>query len=165
MMRRMAETNMPFCARQSLQAVLLALSLSSVTTSAVAQYNAHSVDQKWRPKDGIYGKQACREQDKGEDEEVIAIELAKKSVDPFEQNCTVSGLTDTAPGTIRLDVACTDVLTDKPFPEVFILKKVDNDKIFVRETQDGKFTRPGGQMIYCSDEDQRAYIDSQKKNE
>ncbi len=93
------------------------------------------------------------------------VELAKKSVNPFEQYCTIARLTDTAPSSIRLDVACTDVLTDKPFPEVFILKKVDNDKIFVRETQDRKFTRPGGQMTYCSYKDQREYLDSQKKNE
>jgi hypothetical protein len=156
-----------FLIHHSLQAVLVFLTLSSVTASAAAQDKTKPVpvDEKWRPKDGLYGIRTCQERDKGEDEQVVVIELAKKSINPFEQYCTITRLTDTAPGSIRLDVACTDVLTDEPFPEVFILKKVDNDKIFVRETQEGKFTRPGGRMAYCSDEDQRAYLDSQKKNE
>jgi hypothetical protein len=152
-----------FLVRYLRQAFFVFLSISSATSSAVTLEKASQADENWRPKDGIYGVRACGGQDKGEDEEVIVVDLAKKSIFPFEQSCTITRLTDTAPGSIRLNVACTDVVTDKPFPEAFIFKNVDHTKIFVRETHEGKFTRPGVQMTYCPDKDQRAYLNNKSE--
>jgi hypothetical protein len=87
---------------------------------------------------------------RGEDEAVV-IEWSKKSITADEQICEITTQTQTAPGSIRLDVACTDVLTDEPYPEVVILNKVDDETILVRETQNGEFNRPGVKMTYCPD--------------
>ncbi|MGY4400753.1 hypothetical protein [Bradyrhizobium sp. USDA 3315] len=151
--------------RRLLQAVFVFLSVSSGTSSAVALDKEGQAGENWRPKDGIYGARACAGLGRDEDEEVIVIELAKKSIAAFEQQCTITRLTDAAPGSIRLNVACTDVLTDNPFPETFILENIDTRKIFVRETNENKFTRPGLQMTYCPDKDQNRYLNSQRKPE
>lgn len=138
--------------------------LSGAISSAVVLDQSIAADENWRPKDGIYGNKACAGRDKDSEEDVVVIDLSKKSIAPFEQQCTITRLTDVAPDIIKLDVACTDVSTDKPFPEIFILKKVDRKNIFLRETQERKFTRPGLKMAYCSDEQQQAYLKSQRKS-
>ena len=103
-----------------------------MTGSAFAQDQATPADEKWRPKDGVYGTRACQEEN-GEEDEGVVIEWAKKSITAYEQICEMTALTETAPGSIRLDVACTDVMIDEPYPEVFILNKIDDKTIFVRQ--------------------------------
>ena len=57
----------------------------------------------------VYGTRACQEEN-GEEDEGVVIEWAKKSITAYEQICEMTALTETAPGSIRLDVACTDVM-------------------------------------------------------
>lgn len=64
----------------------------------------------------------------------------------------------------QLDVVCESADREgRPYNEIILLKKIDEKAIFVRETQDGKFKRPGGSMAYCPDSAQRLYNDSKKK--
>jgi hypothetical protein len=43
---------------------------------------------------------------KREEDEAVVIEWSKKSITADEQICEITTLTQTAPGSIRLDVAC-----------------------------------------------------------
>ena len=73
-------------------------------------------------------------------------------------------LSDTASGAIKLDVICTDIEGDKPHKEIVLLKKMDERTIFLQETQNGKFKRPGGKMTYCPEEAQRMYTEATARN-
>jgi|GEM_PF-6940457 len=46
--------------------------------------------------------------------------------------------------------------------EIVLLKKIDEKTILLRATQDGKFTDPGGRIVYCPEEQQRMYEESKK---
>jgi hypothetical protein len=119
----------------------------------------------WRPKDGIYaapGKDFVHQC--GEFGEVV-LKLTQKSFVVDEVACTITKLTDTAPGAIRLDMTCSDVNlaaalnepTEREFKEIMLLKKVDDKTLFARKTENGKFTVPGWQISYCPEKAQRSY--------
>ena len=41
---------------------------------------------------------------------------------------------------------------------------MDERTIFLQETQNGKFKRPGGKMAYCPEEAQRMYTEATARN-
>ena len=46
-----------------------------------------------------------------------------------------------------------------------LLKKINETTLFLRETQNGKFGRPGAQFAYCPAAIQNAYINARKKRQ
>lgn len=138
--------------------------LSSAAASALAQGSAKPAMDKWRPKDGVYADTGVTFAERcGEFGDTI-IALAEKSISGGEEGCKITKLTDTAPGAIKLDLACTDIEREKPYKEIILLKRIDDKTIFLRETQNGKFKRPGGQMSYCPEEAQRSYTESKARD-
>jgi hypothetical protein len=126
-----------------------------------AQENAKPATEKWLPKDGTYvgpGHDYDRCLDFGD----LIVEFAKKRIAGNEYECKITKLADTAPGAVKLDVICTDIEKEKPYNEVILLKRIDEKTIFYRQTTNGKFKYPGGQLSYCHEEAQRMYIESKK---
>jgi hypothetical protein len=133
-------------------------------TIALAQEGARPTAEKWRPKDGTYlSVRTDPKYDRCLDFGDLAVELAKKSIGGNEWGCKIVKLTDTAPSTVRLDVACTTLENEKPYNEIIVLKKIDDKKILYRAATNGKFKSSGEQMSYCPDEAQRMFTDSKKR--
>ena len=133
--------------------------------SAFAQESPKTGGGKWRPKEGVYAEPGANFKDKCLDFGDSIIELTQKTISGGEEECKVVKLADTAPGTITLEMACVEINRETPYKEIILLKKIDEKTIFLRETQDGKFKRPGGPMSYCSEEVQRMYVESKKRSD
>lgn len=147
-----------------LSPVLVFLSIAGMP--AFAQDTAKTASEKWRPKDGVYGSprkdpnSLCREN------EGVLISLAKKRVSISESSCDITGVSDTSPGAIRLDMTCTDVnlaislyprdphAEDRELKELMLLDKIDEKTMFIRMTSNGKFHGPRSRISYCPDEQQ-----------
>lgn len=143
---------------------LAALLLSCVGLPTHAQEGPRSAPDKWRPKDGTYATPGPNFDARCVEYGDTQIDWNDNFISGGEEGCKITKLTDTAPGSIRLDVACESADREgRPYKEIILLKKIDEKAIFVRETQDGKFKRPGGSMAYCPDSAQRLYNDSKKK--
>ena len=159
-----------------LRCATLALACSTAASaSALAQDQTKPSAEKWRPKAGTYaapGKDfigRC-----GEFGDVI-VSLAEKEISGNEWSCEVTRLTDTAPGAIRLDMTCNDYNLaedlhdpkpeERKFREVMLLRKKDENSIFVRKTLNGKFRGPEWHNSYCPAEQQRLYTESQARNQ
>ena len=99
----------------------------------------------WRPKDGVYA--------------VTGRGFNDRCLEFGDINRT----TDTAPGELRLDLTCTDIERPTPHTEIIQLKKINETTLFLRETQNGKFGRPGAQFAYCPAATQKAYVNARKK--
>lgn len=144
--------------------VLATLLLSCAGLSIRAQEGPKSAPGKWRPKDGTYATPGpdfvARCGEYGD----MRIDWGDNFTSGGEEGCKITKLSDTAPGSIRLDVICESADREgHPYKEIILLKKIDEKTIFVRETQDGKFRRSGGSMAYCPENAQRLYSDSKKK--
>jgi hypothetical protein len=103
---------------------------------------------------------------------VLCVELAERTISGYEWNCKVTRLTDTGPGTIRLDMTCDDYNLaaflkepdEKIFKEVMLLKKIDEKRIVFRKTLNGKFMDPDYPASYCPANAQRAYLESKARS-
>jgi hypothetical protein len=126
-----------------------------------AQENARPATETWRPKDGTYVGPG-HDYDSCLDFGDLIVEFAEKRIAGNEYECKISRLTDTVPGTIKLDVMCTDIERQKPHKEVILLKRIGQKTISYRQTTDGKFKYAGEQLFYCHEEAQRMYLESKK---
>lgn len=143
---------------------LATLLLSCVGMTTHAQEGPRSARDKWRPKDGTYATPGPNFDARCGEYGDTQIDWNDNFISGGEEGCKITKLTDTALGSIRLDVVCESADREgRPYKEIILLKKIDEKAIFVRETQDGKFKRPGGSMAYCPDSAQRLYNDSKKK--
>jgi hypothetical protein len=147
------------------------IGMLTASLPALAQDAAAPATPNWRPKPGIYAasgknfKNNC-------DEQVLAIDLAQKKIDGPEWNCKVVRLTDTGPGTLKLDMTCDDINlaavlnepTERIFKEIMLLKKIDENDIIARRTNNGKFTDPEYRVSYCPRRVQRWYIESEARS-
>jgi len=144
--------------------MLATLLLSCAGLPIHAQESPKSAPGKWRPKDGAYARPGPGFDARCGEYGDMQIDWSDNFTSGGEEGCKISKLSDTAPGSIRLDVVCESADREgHPYKEIILLKKVDEKTIFVRETQDGKFKRPGGSMAYCPDSAQRMYRESRKK--
>jgi len=143
-------------------AVLFALSAASPTFAQGS--NAKPATEKWRPKDGTYAEPGANFNARCGEFGDTQIEWAENSINGGEEGCKIVKLSDTAPGAIRLDVICTDIEREKPYKEIVLLKKMNEKTIFLRETQNGKFKRPGGKMSYCPEDAQRSYTTARARD-
>ena len=158
-----------------LQCATLALAcLTGASVSALAQDQTKPSAEKWRPKAGTYALPGKDFIDRcGEFGDVI-VSLAEKDISGNEWSCEVTKLTDTAPGAIKLDMTCNDYNLaedihdpnpeERKFKEVMLLRKKDENSIFVRRTQNGQFKGPEARASYCPEKWQRAYIESRARD-
>jgi hypothetical protein len=150
--------------------------LSGAATTSFAQDGAKTNSEKWRPKDGTYADPSAAFSLRcGEDGDVI-VELKEKSISGNEWSCNVTRLTDTSPGTIRLDMTCYDYnlalninghdpnAYERKFKEIMLLRKIDGKAMFVRKTTNGKFKDPDWRAAYCPEEAQRMYAEATAKS-
>lgn len=144
-----------------------------VVSPALAQDATPSTTAKWRPKDGIYVVAGKTIAERCADSTEFYVDLYKKSVGGNEWSCKVGKLTDTDPGTIRLDMTCSDYNLaedlkkpeDTEFKEVMLLKKMDGASMLVRKTVGGKFKDPEWKAVYCPKDAQQMYRDSIAENQ
>ena len=123
-----------------------------------------SAPGQWRPKDGTYATPGSNFDARCGEYGDTRIDWSDNFISGGEEGCKITKLSDTAPGSIRLDVVCDSADREgHPYKEIILLKKIDERTIFLRETQDRKFRRSGGPMAYCPDSAQRMYSDSKKK--
>jgi hypothetical protein len=140
------------------------LLLSCACLPADAQEGPKSAPGKWRPKDGAYATPGPDFTARCGEYGDTRIDWNDNFISGGEEGCKIVKLSDTASGSIKLDVVCESADREgHPYKEIILLKKIDEKTIFVRETQDGKFKRPGGSMAYCPDSTQRSYSASKKK--
>jgi hypothetical protein len=148
--------------------------LLGVTTLALAQEGAKPTGEKWRPKDGTYAAPGKDFESRcGEFGDVI-VELAENRVSGNEWNCDVTKLSDTAPDAIKLNMTCDDYNLglaindpkpyDRKFKEIMLLKKLNEMKILVRKTSNGKFAYPRWRASYCSEAAQRMYVEAKARD-
>lgn len=124
---------------------------------------AKTVVDKWRPLDGTYAEPGPEFNLRCGEYGDAQIDWADNSISGGEEDCKIIKLTDTAPGCIRLDTICTSAAREgESYKEITLLKKIDEKTIFLRETQDGKFTRSGARMAYCPEDQQRMYQENTK---
>jgi hypothetical protein len=140
------------------------------SASAFAQERTNRAMEKWRPKDGLYAAPGARFNDRCIDRTEVFVELTDKSIGGDEYDCKISKLTETGPGAVRLEAACTDVNREMPSPEtpireVIVLKKIDEETIFYRGTTNGKFKKAGARYSYCPEDVQRMHIEAKKKSD
>jgi hypothetical protein len=145
--------------------IFVAPLLPCAALSLHAQESSKNASDRWRPKDGTYAEPGPELDARCGEYGDTQIDWSSNFISGGEEGCKIAKLSDTAPGSIRLDVVCTSADREgRRYKEIVLLKKIDEKTIFIRETQDGKFRRPGGRMAYCPDEMQRSYSDSKKKN-
>ncbi len=132
-----------------------ALAFTLLLNATIATDAAEGRVEKWRPKDGVYASPDANFSGRCLDFGDAIIELAEKSVSGGEEECKILKLTDTGAGAITFDMSCTDIENQMPHKEIMLLKKIDDKTIFLRETQNGKFGRPGGTFSYCGEKVQR----------
>ena len=148
--------------------MLVMLLIWGVTQSASAQEKpkadkTKTVADKWRPLEGTYAEPGTEFNFRCGEYGDIQINLAENAFSGSEVFCKVVKLTDNAPASIKLDAICRDAQDDaKPRKEIILLKKIDEKIIFVRATQDGKFSDPGYRIVYCPEEQQRMYEEGKK---
>jgi hypothetical protein len=154
---------MSFCPEQGQRryAEAKARDLAEAQQKAAEERSKPSTE-KWRPKDGPYASLGADFSKRCGDFGDATIDLAEKAVGGSEQKCEIIKLTDAAPGAIRLDVSCVDTEREDPHKEIILLKKVDENTIFYRQTYKEKFKYPGAKYSYCPEEAQRMYIESKK---
>jgi hypothetical protein len=155
----------------SLAAASTLFLLGAVAPAIAQQGTAATPAAKWRPKDGTYGAPSADFKSHCGDFGDLIVDLAKNSIDGNEWGCDVTGLTDTAPGTLRIDMTCNDynlaedldpkdpAPENRKFKEVMYLKKVDEKSMIVRKSSNGKLA-DWGRVTYCPAHEQRIYIEA-----
>jgi hypothetical protein len=53
---------------------------------------------------------------------------------------------------------------ERKFKEIMLLRKVDENNIFVRKTQNGKFKDPNWRAAYCPEDAQRMYTEARARD-
>jgi hypothetical protein len=154
------------CSTLILLAFALALPVSGGAPAASAQDIGKAATENWHPKDGLYGDPR-KELDGWCGDEGLSVALKKKQVVGYEWTCDITKVTNTTPGSVRLDMTCADLnlaqslyprdpkAEERLFKEVMLLDKVDEKTIFIRKTSNGKFRGRRWQATYCPDEQQR----------
>ncbi len=139
--------------------------LVGAAETAPAQEAAKPAMDTWRPKDGVYAVTGRRFSDRCLEFGDTSIDWKNNNINGGEEECKINRTTDTAPGELRLDLTCTDIERPTPHKEIILLKKINETTLFLRETQNGKFGRPGAQFAYCPAAIQNAYINARKKRQ
>lgn len=122
----------------------------SASTPALAEDAARPAAEKWRPKDGMYGREDGRAFTVPcENLPLHYIELSKREIAANEiYVCKVTKITDAAPDVLKLNANC-DFESGKS-KSVITLRKID-DKSFFMSFTNGQ----GSRFVYCHENDER----------
>lgn len=150
--------------------------LLGVAAPVMAQESAKPSPDKWRPKNGIYAERGADFATRCGEFGDLRIGLGKGSISGSEWGCQIKKVTDTAPGSIRLDLTCSDYnlalninprapnTYERTFKEILLLKRANETTISVRKTLNGKFSG-SWQASYCPEDAQRSYAEEQARNQ
>jgi hypothetical protein len=124
---------------------------------ALAQDQSKPNIEKWRPKDGAYIEAGTAAAGRCEAADPFIFALSRKKYGIEERyGCTVTKITDTAPGALRLDMTCNESENaddgeeeGKNSKEVMTLRKINENSFFMRVTVKGKFPRPEWRVDPC----------------
>jgi len=140
---------------------VLAVFALDADTPTFAQDAVKPAAEKWRPKDGTYAALGANFAMRCGEFGDLIVELAEKSIGGSESSCSVVKLADVAPGTIRVDLSCTNSDRPKPHKLSGLLKKIDEKTIAYGENN-GK--DPGTRYTYCPEDLQQGYRDSKARD-
>lgn len=142
-------------------------------TPVLAQQSATPAVEKWRPHNGTYAAPGAHFGLRCGEFGDLIIGLSAKSISGHEWSCKITGLTDTSPGAIRLNLSCYDLnmpdsagpnSQERTFKEVMLLERTNEKSMFVRKTINGKFKGPRWKADFCPTEAQRMYIEATALN-
>jgi hypothetical protein len=123
--------------------------------TAAAQETAKPARDKWRPKDGLYIMADTKFTGTCEDAAPYLLELGKRNFVVEERwGCKITKITDTGPGTLRLNMTCNeednpDEGYGKDYKEVMTLRRIDEASLDMQLTDKGKFRGPPWRVNYC----------------
>ena len=156
--------------RQIACALLILLGTAAPVT---AQQSATRTVEKWRPNNGTYAAPgsdfAMRCGEFGD----LIVGLSEKSISGHEWSCKITGLADTAPGAIKLNLSCDDLnmpdsagpnSQERSFKEVMLLERTGGKSVFVRKTINGKFKGPRWKADFCPEDAQRMHKEATALN-
>lgn len=131
------------------------LALAQERTKPIVQKKWRLIQEKWRPKDGLYIDAEWKFDGPCESAAPYLLELSNKSfiIDELSA-CKIIKITDRAADALRLDMICDEVEIKgddegKNYKEIMILRRIDDGSVFVRLTDKGKFTQPEWRANYC----------------
>jgi hypothetical protein len=131
----------------------------------------------WRPQDGIYAAPGTNFEDRCLKASDAIIEFTERSISSGADKCSVTFVRD-EPDAIRLFATCSQEpnaqgsigriadggsIPALPSSETIILKKVDNNTVFLQKSKNGSFIDPGAQLSYCGQDVQRIYAQQKAK--
>lgn len=151
---------------------LATLLLSSAGLSIHAQEGPKTASDRWRPKDGVYAAPGKDFRSSCDERNDITIDLRGKSVDGYEWGCNVRKIIDLSPGSLKLEMICSDYnlaqdleprdpnWETRKFKEVMFIKRIDGATISVQKSLNGKLKGPPWREAYCPLETQRALAET-----
>jgi hypothetical protein len=125
----------------------------------------------WRPQDGIYATPGTNFEDRYLQSGDAIIELTERSIISGTDKCNVTFIRD-EPSAIRLFATCRQEpnaqgsiarsgtggsISAPSSSETIILRKTDDNAVFLQKSEGGDFTAPGKQLSYCGPDAQRKY--------
>jgi hypothetical protein len=131
----------------------------------------------WRPQDGIYAIPGTNFEDRCLKAGDAIIEIAQRSISRGTDKCSVTFIRD-QPDAVRLFATCGQEpnaqgsigrigdggsILAPPSSETIILKKIDDNSVFLQKSKNGNFVDSGAQLSYCGQDVQRMYPTQKSK--
>lgn len=134
-----------------------------VSAVASAQDAPKIAASKWRPKDGIYAVPGANFATRCRDQAEAYVELADNLIAGNEYGCKIKKMTDTAPGLLKVEAACSDAQTETTKNELILLKRIDDRTFSWRHITAGT-KDPGTAFSYCPEDGQRTYRENEARS-
>ncbi len=130
----------------------------------------------WHPRDGLYASPGADFSDRCLKSGDAIIGLAQNSVSSGTASCYVSNVADAPPYAVKLGVICNQsgaqglvmrtvngqTTLEPAGAETMIVRKIDDQTVFLQKSQNGQFSEAGQRLSYCPEAAQRSYVDSKK---
>jgi len=131
----------------------------------------------WRPRDGIYATPGTNFEDRCLKASDATIEFSERSISSGTDKCSVTFIRD-EPDAIKLFATCSQepnphgsigrigdggTTSALPSSETIILKKVDDNTVFLQKSKNGSFIDPGAQLSYCGQDVRRMHAQQKAK--
>jgi hypothetical protein len=149
---------------------------TEATASNKAEAAQKAVEERlklnpWRPQDGVYATSGTNFEDRCVNASDATIEITERSISSGTDKCSVTFIRD-EPNAIRLFATCSpepnaqgsigrigdgDSIPALPGSETIILKKVDDNTVFLQKSKNGDFIDSGKQLSYCGQDVQRMH--------
>jgi hypothetical protein len=139
---------------RALRPSVLSVLILGISTVASAQDASKIAASKWRPTDGIYAVPGANFSARCRDQAEAYVRLADNLIAGNEYGCKIKKMTDTAPGQLKLEAACSDAQTETTKNELILLKRIDDRTFSWRHVTAGT-KDPGIKFSYCPEDAQQ----------